>query len=134
MTDSSVEPEVEETPEVEVEQEEPVNHVSDVVDNMYAGELDAMRTSFNNAMADKVADALVDRRLELAATMFQPAVEESVKEEKEESIEDAVKKQNAQYEKTRAAAKKSNEARPSAHVGMRSTNPKGPGSSPVYKK
>ncbi len=59
------------------------------------------------------------------------------KEEKElpeDSIEQAVEKQNAKFAKIRAQATKSNAARPSAHVGMRSTNPKGPGSSPIVKR
>ncbi len=64
----------------EVENNEPENHVADIVNNMYAGDIDAMKTSFELAMGDKVVDVLADRRLELAATMFQPTQEEPTEE------------------------------------------------------
>jgi hypothetical protein len=101
-------------PEVEVENEEPVNHVADTIDNMYTGELDAMRDSFNNAMAGKIADALVDRRLELSSTMFQPA--DPVKEDVAHHTGDETAQDNKEKEKlTKAGYVKGSKMRATAY-------------------
>lgn len=42
----------------------------EVVQHLYNGDLDKMQGSFGEAMREKIGEAIADRRLEVASTMF----------------------------------------------------------------
>lgn len=52
--------------------DEETNFAARILDDLFEGNLDAMKTSFNEGMADIVMDMLAARRLEIASTMFKP--------------------------------------------------------------